>query len=61
MMSGILSRTDLLLLPRVSLTLFVGIFVGMVVWIFRPGASKGYEARARMALDTENGVSHVEP
>jgi hypothetical protein len=33
----------------------------MVVWIFRPGSGKGYEARARMALDGENGVSHVEP
>jgi cbb3-type cytochrome oxidase subunit 3 len=61
MMSGILSRTDLLLLPLVSLAIFMGVFVGMVVWIFRPGSGKGYEARARMALDGENGVSHVEP
>lgn len=61
MMSGILSRTDLLLLPLVSLAIFLGVFVGMVVWIFRPGAGKSYEARARMALDTENGASHVEP
>ena len=61
MMSGILSRTDLLTLPLVALGVFMAIFVGAIVWIFRPGSADAYRERARMVLDAERGDTHVEP
>jgi cbb3-type cytochrome oxidase subunit 3 len=39
MKSEILSRTDLLWLPELSLVLFVLVFVGALFWIFRPGSA----------------------
>lgn len=50
MKSEILSRTDLLFLPELSLVLFVLLFVGAIVWIYRPGASADYERRAQLPL-----------
>jgi cbb3-type cytochrome oxidase subunit 3 len=50
MKSEILSRTDLLLLPELSLALFLAVFVGAVVWMFRPGARADYERRAQLPL-----------
>lgn len=53
MKSEILSRTDLLLLPELSLVLFVLVFVGAVFWIFRPGSAAAYERRAQLPLDDD--------
>lgn len=50
MKSEILSRTDLLFLPELSLLLFVLVFVGAVFWVFRPGSSAIYERRAQLPL-----------
>jgi cbb3-type cytochrome oxidase subunit 3 len=50
MKSEILSRTDLLWLPELSLVLFVLVFVGALFWIFRPGSAAAYERRARLPL-----------
>lgn len=50
MKNEILSRTDLLLLPELSLLIFMAIFVGTLVWIFRPGATAAYERRSRLPL-----------
>ena len=50
MKSEILSRTDLLFLPELSLVLFVLVFVGAIVWILRPGARAAYERRAQLPL-----------
>lgn len=50
MKNEILSRTDLLVLPELSLLLFMLIFAGALVWIFRPGARAAYERRARLPL-----------
>lgn len=50
MKSEILSRTDLLFLPELSLVLFALVFVGALVWIFRPGANAAYERRAQLPL-----------
>ncbi|MCA9652108.1 MAG: cbb3-type cytochrome c oxidase subunit 3 [Myxococcales bacterium] len=50
MKNEILSRTDLLFLPELSLVLFLLIFVGALVWIFRPGAKAAYERRSRLPL-----------
>lgn len=50
MKNEILSRTDLLFLPELSLVVFLLIFVGTLFWIFRPGARAAYERRARFPL-----------
>jgi cbb3-type cytochrome oxidase subunit 3 len=50
MKSDILSRTDLLLLPELSLVLFALVFVGALVWIFRPGSASAYAKRAQLPL-----------
>ena len=50
MKSEILSRTDLLLLPELSLALFILVFVGAIAWMFRPGARADYERRAQLPL-----------
>ncbi|MCB9544555.1 MAG: hypothetical protein H6706_01515 [Myxococcales bacterium] len=51
MKAEILSRTEWLQLPLVAVVLFVAIFVLMLAWIVRPGASRFYAMRGRMALD----------
>ncbi len=61
MMSGILSRTDLLTLPLMALGVFMGVFVGAIAWIYRPGSAAVYRERARMVLDAEREDAHVEP
>jgi len=50
MKSDILSRTELLFLPELSLLIFMLVFIGALVWIFRPGAAKAYERRAQLPL-----------
>ncbi len=69
MISEQLSQTDLLVFPLFAVVLFSSIFVGMLMWVFRPGARAGYEARGRMILDgndtteTRNASEgpHVQP
>ncbi|MEX1362850.1 MAG: cbb3-type cytochrome c oxidase subunit 3 [Nannocystaceae bacterium] len=46
----ILSRTDLLFLPELSLLVFLAIFVGAIVWILRPGSTAEYARRAQLPL-----------
>jgi len=50
MKNEILSRTDLLFLPEISLVVFVLIFFGALLWIFRPGSKETYERRSRLPL-----------
>ena len=54
MKSDILSLTDLSLLPELSLLIFLAVFVGAVVWIFRPGSRQAYARRAQLALDDDH-------
>ncbi|GEM_PF-1262500 len=56
MKSEILSLSEYAYLAEISLVLFVGVFVGAVVWMFRPGAKVAYEAMAKMPLDDVNPV-----
>ena len=35
----------------VALALFLSLFAGMLVWVFRPGSRSQYHERARMPLD----------
>lgn len=34
-----------------ALVLFLALFLGMLVWVFRPGGKRQYQDRARMPLD----------
>lgn len=38
-----------------GLVLFLALFVGMVVWVFRPGARRTYEHSAEIPLDDCTG------
>lgn len=53
MKSLVLSQTDLLTLPLVALGIFMAIFVGVLVWIARPGAAETYARYGLMALEDE--------
>lgn len=55
MKSAILTQTDFLLLPLVSVVLFTAIFLGAVAWILRPEAREVYARRSRMPLDERDG------
>lgn len=46
-----LTDQGLLLGPAVALFLFLGVFVAMLAWIFRPGSRRIYDEQARLPLD----------
>jgi len=50
---------DLVSLTRaIGLIVFLALFVGMFVWVFRPGSRRRYEADAQLpfAEDTQQGA-----
>lgn len=53
MKAWVLSRTELLVLPELSLFIFMAVFVGAIFWMYRPGSGRAYERRRFMALDAE--------
>lgn len=53
MKGEILSRTDLLFMPEISLLLFMAVFAGTLLWIFRPGSQEIYRRRSLMVLDDD--------
>ncbi|MBU0554129.1 cbb3-type cytochrome c oxidase subunit 3 [Myxococcota bacterium] len=53
MKSLILSQTDLVSLPLIALVIFMGIFLGVLLWIARPGAADTYARYGQMALEDE--------
>lgn len=53
MNSWVLSRTDLLFLPEISLFIFFAVFVGAIAWMYRPGARQAYQYCRFMALDRD--------
>jgi cbb3-type cytochrome oxidase subunit 3 len=46
-----LSDQEVLLGPAIALVLFLAIFIGMMVWIFRPGSRRAYEHDAQLPFD----------
>lgn len=44
-----------------SLFIFLALFIGVLVWVFRPGSKRTYQRRARLPLDdspdNHNGAS----
>lgn len=53
MKADVLSRTDLLFLPEIALFIFFVVFVGTLVWMFRPGSRRFYQERSTMALEPD--------
>jgi cbb3-type cytochrome oxidase subunit 3 len=38
----------------IALVLFLSLFIGMLLWVFRPGSRSQYKERARMPLDDDS-------
>jgi len=51
--ADILAHTNWLMFPLVAVVLFLTIYIGVLVWIARPGAREAYAARSRMIFDDE--------
>ena len=39
--------------PAFALLIFLAVFIGILVWIFRPGSKTFYDETARMPLDDD--------
>lgn len=39
--------------PAIALLLFFGVFIGVLVWIYRPGSKRIYEHESRLPFDDE--------
>jgi cbb3-type cytochrome oxidase subunit 3 len=50
----VLSQTDLLVFPLISVVLFTLIFCLTLVWIFRRGASAVYAERSALVFDDDD-------
>lgn len=50
MKGEVLSNTDLLFMPEITVILFTGVFLGALIWSFRPGSKQAYAARSMMPL-----------
>jgi len=46
--------------PTLALLLFFGLFIAVLVWVFRPGSRKAYEHEARLPLE-DGGPRAAEP
>jgi len=53
MIASWLSDQELLLGPTVALLLFLLVFAGVLVWIFRPGSDAAYEHEAMLPFTDE--------
>jgi cbb3-type cytochrome oxidase subunit 3 len=51
MIQSWLADQGLTVAPAVALLLFMGIFIGVLVWIFRPGSRAQYDHEARLPLE----------
>jgi len=51
MIGSWLAGQGLTVAPAVALLLFMGIFSGVLVWIFRPGSRAQYDREARLPLE----------
>lgn len=59
MKGEVLSRTDLLFMPEISLVLFMVVFAAALIWIYRPGSAQFYRQRSTMVFDEdETEVPH---
>mgnify|MGYP000695841662 CR=1 FL=1 len=54
MKSLILSQTDLLTFPLISVVMFVLIFSLVVLWVFRSGSEEQYQKLSILVLEDES-------
>ena len=54
MKSEVLSNFTQVILPAAGFILFALIFVGAVIWVYRPSSKKFYEKLSRLALEDSN-------
>jgi cbb3-type cytochrome oxidase subunit 3 len=60
MKSDILSLSQYAWLAEIAVVMFVGIFLGALYLVMRPGAKQHYDARRSMPLDDANPVTPME-
>lgn len=56
MKADVLSLSEFAYLGQISIVIFMGVFLGAIYWMFRPGAARAYAACAQMPLDDQNPV-----
>ncbi|MCA9682707.1 MAG: cbb3-type cytochrome c oxidase subunit 3 [Myxococcales bacterium] len=61
MKADILSLSEYAYLAEISTLIFMAVFIGALVWMFRPGSREVYEAVATMPLDDQNPVDPINP
>ncbi len=49
-MKDVLALSDFAWLGSVAIVIFVTVFVGALIWMFRPGSKQAYAVRSRMPL-----------
>ena len=59
MKSDILRLSEFAFLAEISIVIFIGVFLGSILWVLRPGAKQVYAARAQMPLDDQNPVESL--
>ena len=47
------SGLDLTIFPRIGLVIFMGVFLLSLVWIYRRGSRKAYDAAANLPFEDE--------
>lgn len=57
MMAHILSKTTLIILPKISLILFIGIYTGMLLLVFSKRRAQQYNQIANSILDQTKSIS----
>ena len=58
-LSDIMSHAGLAIYAEWALVLFMVAFVGIVLWVFRPGNKSRFDSDAQMPLDDEHPQSPI--
>lgn len=60
MLKNLISQGDFALWPQISLVLFLAVFSAILVWTFRIGSKRHYEAMGNLVLedDPKGGIHH---
>ena len=53
-MQQVLSKFHLPILSCIGLLLFVGVFSGVVLWVFRKGSSESYQKMSSLPISEES-------
>jgi cbb3-type cytochrome oxidase subunit 3 len=53
-MKDILAFSDQAWLGSVAMVIFVSVFLGALIWMFRPGSKQAYAARSQLPLSDDS-------